>query len=305
MKKTNLLIFIGCILFLYSCGLEEDPLDNTGEDHALSIVGIKDAFTYSFRSASAKSNTAPDEIHSLTVKIVNDNNDIVYEQWYYDWSDSTNQIPDSIYIPALGAGNYKIYASTTDHYYYYDDYYYAGNDPAYGNNFIIEPWSASTNPIYVGNQAFTIDDQDLEITLEMVNISAKLTVNYSQRPPNSYVNAALIGPNAYSYSFDTDDFFLWDEGYEHYTDLYQYDESQTTNYYFLPRTLASMRLYVYDYNNDFSIEQSFSFDQAIEMNVGDVLTININVESLMEGLGDGTLYWEAIEWNSLGEITID
>ena len=315
MKKTNKLLYLFSLLLLLSC--TEEPIENPSEEHSLSIVGIKEAFDYTFHPAS-KSITTPDEVNTLTIRIIDDMYNVVYEQWYHDWSeDSSTSIPDSIFIPSIGTGQYKIYASTTDNYYYhYDDYYYYEDLIAvdgdsipddYDPNFdmVIDSWVVSTNPIYVGNQDFEIGDEDLTVELEMKNISAKLTLQYEGYAPDMYINASLIGPNAQSYSFQQDDFFEWDEGYEYWTDLWMYEYDNVENYYFLPRTLDRVRLYMHDYRYDFSVEQQFSFEEQISMGVGDALTININIDNIIEGSGTGTLAWENIEWNNLGEINFD
>lgn len=307
MKLLNSLLIFCSLVLVFACA-EEPLMEGSGEPKSLSIVGIKDAFSYSFHSAAGKSNAVPDEIHTLTVKVVDEFNHMVYEQWYSDWSSEVNEIPDSIFIPSLEPGNYKIYASTAEYYYYYDDYYYyeTGDSASYyPGSFVIEPWNSSTNPIYVGNQSFEITEEDVEVALEMRNISAKLTINYSRSSQDMHYGGTLIGPDAYSYSFEEDELFIMYEDNEFYTDLYQYDESTTVNYYFLPRTLEKMRAYVYDYNYNYSVEQTYTFDEPIQMEVGDALTININIDNLLEGGGEASTAWEVIDWNDLGEITIE
>ncbi len=321
MKKTSFLLMLSAALIFSACeeeGLIQQPGDG---EHSVSIVGIKDAFDYTFHPASsARTTIAPDEVHTLNIRIVDQYSNIVYEKWYYEWDDwyedNSNAIPDSIFIPNLGEGSYKIYASTTDNYYYhYDDYYYYQDFTAEGDsipgdfdpNFdmVVDSWVVSTNPIYVGNQAFEIANSDVTVELEMKNISAKLTLEYESYVPDMYINGTLIGPKAFSYSFEQDDFFEWDPGYEYWTDLYMYDYQDVEEYYFLPRTLDRLRMYVYDYHYDFSFEQTFQFDEQIEMNVGDALTVRVDVGDILEGAGTGTLSWQAIQWNDLGVVEFD
>lgn len=317
MKRISQLLTVCALPLLFACETGEIEPDNNGETHSVSITGIKDAFSYSFTPANGRVASAPDEVYMLTIKLINENNHVVYEQWYHDWSDTENHIPDSIFIPSISAGNYKIYASTADYYYYYDYYYESGNVDLTDagdsipdqdlpmQEFVIDNWIVSENPIYVGNQSFTVADEDVSVELEMTNISAKLTLQVKNFPQEMYAEVMAIGTDALSYSFDNDAFFNQYPDHESYAYLYMYDGRENFNFYFLPRTLDRVRVGVYDYNYNYFVEQEYSFNEDIEMGVGDALTVTVDMESILDGGGSGTLSWQSIEWNNLGEVVIE
>ena len=139
------------LLFILSgCELNDGSDDIATGDHSFYITGVRESITYEFTSGNGRA-VAADEVRNLSVYIIDNDGNIAYETRYYNYDYGYEQgIPDSIFIPSLSAGNYKIFALTADYYPYYDYYYAEGDTMAMFDNLQIPTYITSEGPIFVG-----------------------------------------------------------------------------------------------------------------------------------------------------------
>ncbi|MGL1885399.1 MAG: hypothetical protein OCD76_02695 [Reichenbachiella sp.] len=108
----------------------------------------------------------------------------------------------------------------------------------------------------------------------------------------------MTGNTSKGYSFLDDDFYTKDYAYTH---VY-YDDYYGNNYYFLPKSFDKLEAYVENINEGYYVSNTFFFDTTIEMNAGDALTVTIDANEIINNAGNGTLNWEAVQWNNIGEL---
>lgn len=305
----NLLLLIPVLLL--SCGQEEELTDKKSEGSGVYITGIKQALTYEFYSPNGRMVSEDDAITNLVIFIIGSDGNIAYEQHYYPYYDG--QVPDTILIPNLAAGNYELMASTSDFYEYgyynYEDTYYNGGDVYYDTmemftEMVLPSYAMSQGTIYVGYEEFTVTDEDLVLAIDMENVSAKVTfkVQNGDVLQNGGVEMALRSVSAMSYDLRSGQFREENYAYDIYNWLDQWSSSRTV--YIMPTTISEMNMNYYQYYNGTSFNQTVTFDEAIELKTGDAIIFNLDMNALLDGAGDGVLNFADIEWNDLGELSV-
>ena len=308
MKSFKLLFVIPLLITMFSCEFQDDF--KMEEEYSFFITGIKESITYVFTPANGRVAEVPDEVKNLTVLVVDELGEIVFEKRFYEW-EHYSEIPDSIRIPALPAGEYSIYAMTCDYYnYWFEDGVYRGdttNTPpadtvtTYGS-IVLEPWIVNEGPIYVGSVTFTLEEDEQHVVIKMENISARITLTATEHIPDWMQASIETKANVY-YDFKSGDFM--DADYWNYIYMYLDDSTLTKNFYILPQTLKKLNIYFYNYTDYSQVySPSMEIDPPIAMNVGDAITFKIDVEAIMAGAGSSVFEWEDIQWNDLGEIAI-
>ncbi|MFC2126463.1 hypothetical protein ACFLU5_16865 [Bacteroidota bacterium] len=308
MKSLKLLFVIPLLIAMFSCEFQDD-FKIEEEEYSFVITGIKESITYVFNSANGRVAEVPDEVKNLTVLVVDEFGEIVFEKRFYEW-EHYGEIPDSIRIPTLPAGEYSIYAMTCDYYnHWYEDGVYRGdstNTPhdtttTYGG-IILEPWIVNEGPIYVGSVTFTLEEDEQHVVIKMENISAKITLASTENIPG-WMQVSIEAKASVYYDFKSGDFV--DTEYWNYIYMYLDDSTLTKNFYILPQTLKKLNLYFYNYPDYSQVySPSMELDPPIPMNVGDAITFKIDIEAIMAGAGSSVFEWEDINWNDLGEIPI-
>ncbi|WP_425393074.1 hypothetical protein [Ekhidna sp.] len=317
MKK---LLQITCaVILLSSCGSEEsipDLLQNT--ENSMIITGIRESISYTYTSNSGRSESSvPEDVNMIQILVLDSNDDVVYEQYHYNnnaynhyYYDSAahggddymfeNTIPDTLYIPPLADGTYTVLASTTYAYSY--DYY----GDSIGNYPYIESYQVSDGPIFVGKATAEVtEDTDALVVMDMANVSARIDLNITSTLSSEWsLEIHLETTNGMYYSFENES--LMSRGNDYYDYLYFWRDSywNQSSYYFLPRDLKNIQLYFYDNSSGFNMNVSSSIDPQLAMSVGDVFTLNIDMDKLIEEGENVAFSWENIEWNDVGNIDI-
>lgn len=335
--KKFLIAFIIPVVCLFSCQTSEDELP-TG-DFDFYITGFKSGLSVDFSAGSRTDQSTPDDVHQLHVQILDGENQVVYEQYYWDYDDyyyydddsvyhnedSLNNtqgrlaremdfiysegIPDTIFIPSLPAGDYHVLAATTyigNYYYYYDyatadssDNYYYNNEPR------IDTYAVNDGPIYVGKESLYLSEEEQEVLLDMNNVSAKITVTNASDATNvsGWADLMVETQNNQYYSFLDESLFPSDYDYD--APVYTYlDPGGTRDFYVLPRTLTGLTLNYWDYYSGASFSSTLELDPNIELGIGDAVTFTVDLEEILSGAGSGSFDWEEIDWNDLGEVTV-
>jgi hypothetical protein len=292
------------------------------EDFGFYITGVSQSINYIVNSG--RQEETPDDVRELNILIIDQSGEIVYEQWYFNHNyyygqDSLmgpgdtflyeNTIPDTLFIPALPAGNYDVVAATTYLNYYGDPIW--NPDGTWTNGPMvyprIEPYHVSETPIYVGKQSLNLNEESQEVVLEMRNISAKIKL--SREDINSDIQGGqlelvFITKNNKTFSFEANSLVSPEHDYDYYIYTYLNDEN-SKNFYMLPKSLAAVEVAYYHpqfENYNFRIE--IPIDPDVDLNINDAISFSINLGELLEGAGSGTVLWQQINWNELGEISI-
>jgi len=322
MKKLKLLS-LTLIIFLVACNPQDEVnTEPDFSDYSVLITGINKSLSYDFASKNGRTETSvPQDVNMLQLAVVATNGEVVYEQYYYNhnarnefYYDSTdvdpeyfeNTLPDTLLIPRLLEGEYSIIAATS---YIHNHSYYDYNDTSESKlPSKIEAYTISDGPIYVGKEIVSIEENQEEallINLDMNNISARIDLNIIEADSiNLNFELQIEASNANYYSFENDELLTYE--YNYYGNLYWYfdGEYSSNSIYFLPRLAESINISFFDENTQTHIHQSIDLDPDIEMNIGDVLTLNIDIEKLLEGTGETVFNWEEVDWNDVGEISI-
>jgi hypothetical protein len=299
-----LLPFIA-IIILVGCELNEAEENLKQGDHSFYITGIKESITYEFTSGNGRA-VQSDEVKNLTVYIMDSEGNIVYETRYYNNNyDGAGGIPDSIFIPALGAGTYKILALTADYYPYYDYYYQEGDTMSIFDDMVIPTGITSEGPIFVGFEQIALTDATSAVELDMKNISAKISfqLTNSQIAENSAISLEMMTVDAMDYAI-IDEEMVPSVSENNY--LYNYIDAwnPVRSMYVLPQTINDMTVQFYDYYSGSNWNSSIIFEEQIPLTAGDAITFNLDLEAMLEGSGSGSFNYEDIEWNDLGEVTV-
>ena len=318
--KNSLLILLAAAFFFYGCSSDEgikEGLENT--ESSILITGINESISYTFSSANGRAESSiPEDVNLIQILVLDEDNDIVYEQYhynqnayneyYYDSADHAgddylfeNTLPDTLYIPPLPDGEYTVLASTA-YISYYNYHYDSGNDDSSAP--FIESYQVSDNPIFVGKSSAEVtQDTDALVLLDMQNISARMDLNITTTKEEWSLELHLESNNTSYYSFDLESFLPTEYDYSSlylWRDHYWKQES----YYFLPRDITSINLWFYEYPNNLNVNYQFDIDPNLEMEVGDVFTLNIDLDELIEGGGSASFDWEEINWNDIGDVSI-
>ena len=323
MKPLSIILSLCLVITLSSC-YEKLAKDEMPEgDFDFYITGVSQSLNYVFNSGSRVSET-PDDVRELNILIIDESGDIVYEQWYfnhnyYHHQDSSmengdtffyeNTIPDTLFIPALPAGNYDILAATT-YLNYYDDPI-MNPDGTWGPGPMtyprIEPYNVSENPIYVGKQSITLSEENQEVVLEMRNVSAKITLSREEDTSNidgGHLELIFMTKNNKSFSFAENILVDQEYDYDYYIYTYMFDEKKK-DFYVLPKTLSAVEVaYFHNQIEMYNFRIEIPIDPDIDLQINDAISFSINLGELLDGAGSGTVLWDQITWNELGEISI-
>jgi hypothetical protein len=321
MKTLTFLLSLCVIISFSSC--EDKIVENEMPEGEIGfyITGVSQSLNYVFNSGSRLSET-PDEIRELNILILDQSGDIVYEQWYFNHNyyyhqDSTmtngdtffyeNTIPDTLFIPALPQGNYDILASTTYLNYYSDPIYNPDGTISQGPITYpkIEPYNVSENPIYVGKATIALNEESQEVVLNMRNISARITLSREEDTTNiegGHLELIFNTKNNKYFSFAED--ALLDYEYDYYIYTYMLDEKKK-HFYVLPKILSSVAAaYFHDHVEMYNFRIEMPIEPNIDLQINDAISFSINLGDLLDGASSGTVLWDQITWNDLGEISI-
>ncbi len=293
----------------------EDPNQDNGK-YSLYITGITQSLTYDF-GGRAESST-PDDVTNLTLIIYDENGQAVYERRFYDYNyygygypyyEDTVVIPDTVYIPELPGGSYKLVAVTADFYY---DYHY-------DSDMLVYPYHTSPGPVYAGYEEFELIEENQAVAVDMNNISCRIRVKLKEGQKldeYGYLGLTFETNNTKAYSLFDGEFVPWDEGYNNYiyTSLGSYyywtedgeivESIVSSDVYILPQTIIKLRIDYYDHYGS-SILQEIEIEPDIVLTDGDAIPFTIDLKALIEeGTNPGIFNWEDIEWNELDEVTI-
>ncbi len=336
MKSFITSLFALIILFSFSCTNDLDDQDkiNDGE-YSFYITGINKYLNYTFSATNGRAaSSVPEDVKSLAVLILDAENNVVYEQHYYNntyyppyYEDSVqmedgsmgidvnadfyyyeNTIPDTLFIPKLGSGDYTILTATADFYYYnYGnyDYGYNGHEEDKYNFPKLFSYITSEGPIYVGKKELRLEEEGQQVEMEMTNISAKITLQKLNESADlqGSLQLQLNTKDNKDYSFLDEDFVPQDYDYDQSIYVWT-DWQQERSIYTLPKTITSLQIYYYDYRTGVQISQEVEINPNLNLTVGDAITFTVDVEELLEGAGQGFFSWEDIDWNDLGSISV-
>lgn len=319
MKKLSYLL-AAVVLAVTGCSSVQDsdkgPLNT---ENSIVITGINESISYSFQSADGRvEGSIPDDINMLQILILNEDEEVVYEQYHYNqnayndhYYDSAghggddymfeNTIPDTLYIPPLEDGTYSVLASTVYASYY--DYHYE-SDSMQSSYPIIESYHVSDAPIFVGKAtAVVTQDADAFVEIDMNNISSRIDLNVTTSREDWGLEIHMESGNSHYYSFESED--LEPVEYD-YDNLYLWNDSywRPEAFYFLPRDFRSVSLWFYDHSQGINLNYELDIDPDLNMAIGDVFTLSIDLDELVEGGGSASLSWEEVDWNDVGEVTI-
>lgn len=322
MKSLFVLLTLSIVIGLSSC--EDAFVENEMPkgDFGFYITGVSQSLDYVFNSG--RQNETPDNVRELNILILDESGDIVYEQWYFNHNyyygqDSLmangdtffyeNTIPDTLYIPALPEGNYDILAATTYLNYYGDPIWNPDGTWTEGPMVYprIEPYHVSENPIYVGKQNITLAEESQEVVLEMRNISAKITLSREEDTTNiegGYIELIFNTTNNKSFSFAENALIAQEYDYDYYIYTYMFNEKKK-NFYVLPKTLSAVEVaYNHPQFEMYNFRIEIPIDPDVDLNINDGISFSINLGDLLNGARSGTVLWDQITWNELGEISI-
>lgn len=322
MKPITLFLSLITVFAITSCQEESFNQERFQGEHEFFITGISQSLDYTF--TSGRTEDTPDEIRELYITILDENQNMVYEQWYWNhnywiYSDSTlengdiyyyeNTIPDTLFIPALPAGNYDILAATTYLNFYGDPVYNPDGTWTEGERIYprIEAWCVSENPIYVGKSQVALTDETQEVKIEMRNISTRITL--SREDDTSDVEGGRLelvfkAINNSHFSFEQDALIGEDFNYDYHIYTWMYDE-RIKHFYTLPRTLVGVDIgYFHDQYEMYNFSMAVPFDPHIDLATNDAISFSIYLDQLLEGARSGTVLWEDISWNDKGDVSI-
>jgi len=317
MKNLLILFTIGIITF--SCSSDEEVTEDIlNTENSILITGINESISYTFSNANGRTESSvPEDINMLQILILNELNEIVYEQYHYNnnaynehYYDSAehegddylfeNTLPDTLFIPPLADGSYTVLASTA-----YASFYGYNYEDSLENSYpIIESYQVSDNPIFVGKATADVtEDTDAMVVLDMQNISARMDLNITTSSEDWSIELQFGSANSTFYSFELESLELPEYDYSSFY-LWRDHSWAQESYYFLPRSIEGIDLWFYENEDDFDLNYQFDIDPDLEMEIGDVFTLNINIDDLKEAGGSAGFTWEEVDWNDLGDITI-
>ena len=320
MKKLFLLVSVASVVF-YGCSSDEDIKEDVpNTPNSILITGISESISYTFTSKNGRTESSvPDDVNMIQILILNHDNEVVYEQYhynqnaynhyYYDSADHggddymfENTLPDTLYIPPLADGNYTVLASTTYASYY--NYYYEHGDSANMKYPIIESYQVSDGPIFVGKATAEVTaDTDALVVLDMKNISARIDLNVESSFDEWSLEVQMETGNSKFYSFEYESLKPTEYDYD-YLNLWRDNYWKQTSFYFLPRDLMNIQLWFYEYRSNFNLNFEFDIDPDLALETGDVFSLNIDLDELIDGGGQAAFDWEEIDWNDVGELNI-
>jgi hypothetical protein len=295
---------------LLSCN--DDPEVTVPGDgiYDLYITGINESIKdFDFISINGRTQEVPDEVMNLTL-IVHQENEVVYEVRYASY-DPLNpvELPDTIRVPQLEEGDYTIIAVTAD--YWFDPYY---------QNSVFDSYLYSMGPIFYGYAEISVTEENQEMSIDMQNISAKVTLRLKEGQEfigeSLTLNFETYGDQRFDYERET-----WSSMPDYYGGFglyigkyYTYDPISyepswemitEASAYVLPKTLDKFNLYYYD-QQGFNVSRRANLDPDIELNAGDAIEFVVDLEALLTLSADGNdiFDWEPLEWNDLGEVTL-
>ena len=317
----NLLVFAILALLFIGCSSDGDikePVLNT--ENSILITGINESISYNFTSKNGRvESSVPDDVNMIQILILDASNEVVYEQYHYNqnaynhfYYDSAehggddymfeNTLPDTLYIPPLADGNYTVLASTTYASSY--DYYYDNGDSTSSRYPFIESYQVSDGPIFVGKATAEVNaETDAIVVLDMKNISARVDLNVVSSFDEWTLEVHLETGNSRYYAFENESLMPNEYNYD-YLYLWRDQYWKQESYYFLPRDLKKVGLWFYDYSSNFNVNFEFDIDPDLTMETGDVFSLNIDLDALIEGGGQAAFNWDEINWNDVGEVSI-
>lgn len=297
-------LFAGLIVAVIACDFETEPINEPDGEYSFAITGINQSLTYEFSSANGGRVAVTDDIRNLSIFIIDEDGNIAYENRYYPYYEDS-EIPDSIFIPALGAGDYQIVAVTADFYPYYDYYDPAGDTLGFLTDLRVPSYVTSEGPIFVGFTAFTLTEDTEVVAVDMKNISAKVTFKLAkgQSNPDGGLSMEIETTDAKDYDVFNEEFTTASYDYNY---VYGWLDSWSSerSVYVLPQTLENMKIYFYDYYSGTNFHQTIEFEELIPMEAGDAITFTLDMDVLLDGAADGVFNYEDIEWNDLGELVL-
>lgn len=307
MKSLLKLILLVPVL-IYSCDSPDETIVSSENEPGVYLTGIKNSLSYTFSSGNQRVVSGGEDVKNLTVLILNEFGNIAYESRFYPYYEDA--VPDTMFIPSLGAGRYELMAVTADFYGYYDyGYGPEGNMLDSGSvvsSFTLPAYTVSEGPIYAGYSSFDVSDEPVFVDVAMKNVSAKITFKAKNSGgfSNGGVDVNVYGYPAMSYDMRTGQFFhseYYDYGYG-YAWLDSWSSSKSV--YVMPQSLSKLYVNFYQYDNGFYLNQDYSFDNPIELKSGDAITFTLDLDVLLQGSGNGSFSFEDIAWNDLGVVNI-
>jgi len=303
MKPLQLLSLLVLVL-LSACEFNHDTPDVSSREKGLYIIGLKQSLTYEFTSPNGRVLSDSDQVTNLAVYILEAEGGIVYEQHYYPYY--SGQVPDTIFIPDLGAGDYELVATTSDYYaynYYYEDGTMYDTMDVF-TDLILPGHAISEGPIYVGYNTFTIADEAVMVNVDMENVSAKITFRLKggQSLNDAGVELGLYANEVMGYNLRTGEF--QEEQYDNY--VYNWVDQWSTSraVYVMPQTLYQINMNYYQYYSGSNFSQSQDLEDPLKLRTGDAITFTLDLDALLEGAGNGVFNFSDIDWNDLGEVTV-
>ncbi len=309
-------------VLMFACSEPDEMTVSEPQGEAgIYLTGMNKGLSYQFTSPNGRVVSSEDKVTNLVVFMVDEAGNIAYEQRFYPYYEG--EIPDTIFIPEMSAGKYELMATTADYYnyWYYTDDVFFGSDTIWSEDGTIDPnpdmdtsrmvmdmllpyYSTSQGPIYVGYESFEVGEEDVLIDVTMKNLSAKISFNTTSDFSfmESGMEMGLHSVEAMSYNLRTGE--MIDEGYENYVYSWMGDGDSVRDIYVMPQSFKGMFVNYYDWYSGFNISQDFEFEQAIKLNTGDAITFTLDMQEILDGGGNGTFYFEEINWNDLGELTI-
>lgn len=322
MKNSLLILLIISVVF-YGCssdeGIKED-VPNT--PNSILITGINESISYAFTSNNGRvENSIPEDINMIQILILNDENEVVYEQYHYNqnaynhyYYDSAeydgdeymfeNTLPDTLYIPPLADGSYTVLASTAYASYYKNSDYEHHEDSSKIRYPVIASYLVSDAPIFVGKASAEVTSEtDALVVLDMNNISARIDLNITASFDEWNMEVQIETGNNKLYSFESESLESTADNYDYLT-LWRDHYWKQTSYYFLPRDLKDINIWFYEYPSDLNLNFEVDIDPDLTMETGDVFSLNIDIDELIAGGGSAAFNWEEIDWNDVGEVNI-
>lgn len=295
-----------------SCVDKELPSLDPSKKHQLVLTGLKKSL--GFEIDNGRTDSVPEGINNLTVLIADEQLETVYQRNYYsgNYWDLLASIPDSIWIPSLSEGNYKVMAITLD---YYGPYNYYSDSSI--SEFLVEPPYYDDAVVFAGNEDVRLASADQIVEIQMKNISSNILIKLKDGQTLEDANLHIIlesnswtAFDLYEYQFVSFDpqwpiTYHSTLGIQYYYDGFREITKEITekNLYVFPSDFSKITFEYYDNSGtNFRVTTALSDDIVLE--TGEKITLVIDIDQIIAGAGAGFFDWEDIEWSDQGEITV-